>query len=259
MAQQYPYEEWDPILLRDQTTIQIVVTAVIFVICIFLWQRFTEKRKDEIKLLAISITAMDFAFLVATIPMIMVVVGNHDDIINGLPVFFGTGHVWWTNLSYIFVSITSMCMLRFIQLLFKKPSNRAINFMLFANIGINLWSLYHATFVVVPGIPSLTLPMSIIWLLLCVYTWGILFAYSYHDYKKIEPSIFRVGLGLISVSALCMIISYALYAVYSVFKMQQLGKIYYIFYIITALLIYIGYILPNWLRKILLKKYPNST
>lgn len=235
----------------------MIVTSVIFIVCIFLWKRFAEKRKSEIKLLAIAISAMDFAFGIATIPMIMVITGNFDDIINGPPIFFGTGHIWWTNLSYIFVSITSICMIRFIQLLFKKPSDQTIKIVLILNIGINIWSIYHGSFVVVPGTPSLTLPMSIIWLLITIYVWGILLIYSHHDYARLEPSIFRVGLAFISASAFCMIISYVLYAIYSVFKMQELGKIYYIFYIFTALLIYIGYILPNWLRKLLSKRYPN--
>ena len=258
MAQQYPYEEWDPVLLRDQTTIQLLVVGVIFVVCLFFWKRFKEKQKDEIKLLAITISALDLAFIIATIHMLMAVNENHNDIINGIPIFWGTGHIWWTNLSYIFVSIASMCILRFIQLLFKKPPQKTYTFVLIANIGINLWSLYHGSVIVVPGIPSLTLPMSIIWLLITVYVWGMLFVYSYHDYTRLEPSIFKVGLGLISVSAFCMIISYALYAVYSVFKMQELGKIYYIFYIFTALLIYVGYILPQWLRRLLSKKYPET-
>jgi hypothetical protein len=252
--QNYPYEEWDPVDLFDQMIAEIIVVTMLAVISVMLWQKFYERRSSEVKSLSIGITAMCLTFLVALIPKFYALYDHENPWINGIPVFYHDQRLWWTNLSYIFIMITNLAIMHFIYLVFKKPSLPVRYMFLGLNIIFNIWSVYHGIFVVVPGVSSLTLPMSIIFIIISFYLWFTLFWFALDLYKRVEPSVFRQGIYIIALSAFCSIIAFIMYTFYSLLKLFFLGRLYFMFIIFTCFLLYLGYVLPPWFRKILEKR-----
>jgi hypothetical protein len=257
MALDYPYQEWAPDMLLTYITVQIITTAFLIVISSLFWLKYHEKRSFELKLLGILTVCMAISFIIGLIPQVLALTAHDLPIINGIPVFYQDRRLWWTNLAYVFLSVSNICLFKFNQAIFQKPP-KAVFWIYFVLIVIfNIWSFYHGIFVVEPGVPSLTLPLSILLLGLQFFVWGFLFFRSYLDYRKLSPSMYKVGLKMIALSALCMILSFITFAVNVLLKTQVITILNFAFYDFTAFLIYLGYILPQWYRQRLMKKYPD--
>jgi hypothetical protein len=248
-----PYEEFDQTLLFYQMLIQLVSIGFMIVVSGMMWQKYLERKTKEILFVALYMTLFWIGLACGTIPIVLCLYARHFDLIFGIPLGNGL-HLWWTNFSYLVISIATIFMFRFIQLLFRRPSKYSYIFFIGLNIIFNIWSIYHGIFVYTPGSSSLTLPMSGIYLFLGFQLWVSLFWLSAKDLKKIEPSPYRAGLKLISISALFMILGYVFYML-NVF-ISGIGILVWGFYLITAVLLYLGFLLPPWFRKRLEKRYP---
>lgn len=259
MALDYPYQEWAPDILWTYITVEIVTILVLFIISGLFWRKYFEKHSHEVQLLGILTSCMAISFLLGLIPQILSLTAPDLPIINGIPVFYQDRRLWWTNIAYVFISISNLCLFKFNQAIFRKPSQKTLRFYLILVIIFNIWSFYHGIFVVEPGVPSLTLPLSIMFLLLQFYVWGFLFFHAYRDYRRVEPSMYREGLKMIVFSALCMIFSFITYVINVLLKTQVITILNFAFYNFTVFLIYLGYILPPWYRQRLMKRYPPAT
>lgn len=259
MALDYPYQEWAPDVLLVYITVQIITTAVLGIISSLFWSKFREKRSLELKMLGVFTIFMAVSFIIGMVPQVLALVAHDLPIINGIPVFFEDRRLWWTNLAYVFLSASTLCLFKFEQSIFQKPSQKIYWIYLILIVIFNIWSIYHGIFVVVPGVPSLTLPLSILFLGLQFFVWGFLFFKAFHGCWRLGPSIYKVGFQLITMSALCMMLSFIMYAVNVLLKTQIITILNFAFYIFTSFLIYLGYILPPWFRQKLAKKYPDET
>lgn len=252
--QEYPYQEWDQTDLFNQMIAEIIVIVMLAIISAILWQKYVERRTSEVKALSIGITSMSIAFLVALIPKFYALFDHENPWINGIPIFYHDYRLWWTNFSYLFIMVTNLAIMHFIYLVFKKPNVNVRYFFLGLNIIFNVWSVYHGIFVVVPGVASLTLPMSIIFIVISFYLWFTLFWYAVDLYKRVDPSVFRQGILIIAISAFCSILAFIMYTFYSLLKLFFLGRLYFMFIIFTCFLLYLGYVLPPWFRKLIEKR-----
>jgi hypothetical protein len=252
--QEYPYQEWTISDLSSQIVAEMIVIIMLAIISIMLWQKYFERRTNEVKSLAYGVSAMSLAFLVALIPKFFAIYAHENPWINGLPVFYQDYRLWWTNFSYLFIMISNLSIMHFTVLVFKKPSLPIRWLFVILNIVFNVWSVYHGIFVVVPGVSSLTLPMSIIFILISLFLWATLFINALNLYKRLDQSVFKQGVRYIAISAFCCILAFIMYTFYSLYKLFFLGRLYFMLIIFTCFLLYLGYVLPNWFRKIIEKK-----
>ena len=251
-----PYEEFDPQMLLIQIIIQLVSIIFMVVISFMTWRKYIQRKSIEIKLVAIFMTAFWIGLSVGTFPMILCLYAPNWAIIFGIPVGNNL-YLWWTNFSYILLSLGTIAVFKFIQKIFKKPSNFDFWLFVVATILFNVWSIYHGIFVYTPGTASLTLPMSGVYLLLNFWVWIMLFRYALYDSRRLDRSIFQNGLKIVAISGFFMILSYVAY-ILNVF-IKGIGIISWGFNIITMVLLYIGYLLPGWYRRFLIKRgYPDA-
>ncbi|MBN2154164.1 MAG: hypothetical protein JW839_22105 [Candidatus Lokiarchaeota archaeon] len=258
MALEYPYQEWPPEILMAYIAVQVITIAFLIMISSLFWLKFREKRSFELKMLGTLTVCMAISFVIGIVPQVLALTAHDLPIINGIPVFFEGRRLWWTNLAYVFLSVSNLCLFKFNQSIFQKPPRIVFWIYLALIVVFNIWSFYHGIFEVVPGVPSLTLPLSILFLGLQFYVWGFLFFKAFHGYRRLSPSMYKVGLQMIALSALCMILSFITYAVNVLLKTQVITILNFAFYIFTSFLIYLGDILPKWFRRLLAQKYPDE-
>ena len=185
------------------------------------------------------------------LPILMVLEMNPiPQIVYGIPLGNGL-YIWWTNFSYIFISLGAISMLYFIKTVFEKP-NKIITLIYIALIIVfNIWSIYHGIFVFEGGESSLTLPMAALYLGLNLFMWLLLFVYGWKTSRRSRKNVFRTGMVMISMSGLSMIVSFFLIVAGILFVPIRIYA--QIFNILTAFLIYLGYFLPSWFRNLLIR------
>lgn len=245
-----PYEEFDQTLLLYQAILQLVAFGVVMFLSAILWVRVKQRKTSEVKLLALAFTLLAISFLAATIPQLFCLFDRSNDLIFGIPLGGGS-HLWWTNFSMVLISISSISLFKFMQLVFQKPGNRAFWVYLAANVAFMVWNIYEGVFLYVPGAGSMSLPLSVLFLLIVFYLWASLFRYALQVTRRVEKSIYRTGMYLIAVSAILLIASYLSWVLNVLLPAFRFFAVaYWIFYIATAFLLYVGYILPNWFRRL---------
>jgi hypothetical protein len=245
-----PYAEYDPFLLLLQAIAQSILTVEFIILTILLWIRYKNRQKSEIKYLFKAIGYLAIGIAISTIPMILCLTKQDITWNYGLPLIYNDNHLWWSNFTYLFMTISCYNLIKFCQPLFKKPTNNSIKIYIVAIIIFNIWSIYHGIINYVPGEASLTIPMSILFILITFYAWGSLSIYARQDYKKSDPSIYQLGVKLIAISAFATFLGYFVWAVSMILGMhQQTGPFLWFLNCITGFLLYLGYALPPWFRK----------
>ncbi|MHA1731478.1 MAG: hypothetical protein ACTSU5_06020 [Promethearchaeota archaeon] len=243
-----PYEEYDQTQLFWQAIAQLVACSVFLIIDAIIWKKYKDKRIKEVGYLASSFLLLGSAIIVGTIPQVFCLYDRSADLIFGVPLGGGR-HLWWTNLSMALISVSNVCVFRFIQLIFLKPKKGIFHAFLAANVVFSVWDIYEGIFLYEPGNASMSLPLSSLFLLITLYLWATLYRLAMKDARKLEDKLYRTGMRLVGLSGLFMIISYVLWIVNLLFKEARVfGVFYWVFYTSVALLMYVGYILPKWFR-----------
>jgi hypothetical protein len=255
-----PYSEYDPFYLKIQIAAELLLTFELLIIVGFLIQRLIERKKPEIKYLIGVMLFLGLGVGFSAVPMILCLWAPQIELVYGVPLFIGELRLWWSNVSYLLMTTSCFFLMCFTHIVFKKLSSRTLWIYLILDIGFNIWSIYYGIFVYQPQQASLTTIMAVYFLFLALFSWGTLFHYARLDAKKLDPSIFKTGLYLVGYSALFTFIGYLIWAVSMITKTtQQLGPMIWFLNCFTGFLLYLGYTLPNWFKKLLSKKYPDLT
>jgi drug/metabolite transporter (DMT)-like permease len=260
MLEAYPYQNQllnEPTYLLEVTILQCIVSVILLVAGILVFLKYRQNHKPEVRNLFLTFLFMGFSFVSATVPQIMAFVAPYNDWINGIPVLYASWHFWWTNISYLLITISVLFLLAFTSILFEGTKIR-IAFWIFVGLVVifNIWNIYqgiyiHSTDSTQDSLP--TVPWGVVFLVIGVIPWVILAVLSANLHKRIEPSVFRTGVRFIEVSAICTILSYVMFVLHSeivdVNTKNALEFCYWLFFIFTAFLLYVGYILPAWFKK----------
>lgn len=254
-----PYAEFNESLLLAQTIAELVLTIEFFIILIILIKRYRVRKKEELGYLIKVFLSMMIGIGLSTIPMILCMADVDIYLNYGIPLFVNGAALWWSNFTYLMMTIASIQILKFTMTLFKKPSDRVFKIYVVLVIAFNIWSIYFGIFEYEPGDRSLTIPMAALFILLEFYAWFQLFSASRRDAKRVEKSIYQLGLSLIYISAGLMLVGFILWTFSMITGLhQQMGAIIWTINCFTGFLLYIGYTLPPWFRKLFEKRYQND-
>jgi hypothetical protein len=255
MAEDFPYQEQlisDPQYLLTITILQSAVAIIFLFISLMIFAKYRKTKVREILDLALTLLLMGLSFLSATIPMYLAQTDPTNALISGVPIYNEISF-WWTNISFLFVTVSISFLFRFMNSLFKNLKKKTSQLFDILIIMFNIWNFYQGTFNRATG--SLPTEMAILFLTIGFIPWLILSFQSFKLYKQVEPSVYQTGVFLIFLSSICTVISYIVYVIHQLKLITSIdGKLfeqtYFIFYIFTAILFYIGYILPDWFKKI---------
>ncbi len=255
MAQAFHYQDWPIPALEIKILIQIIVVGLFLFILIQIGKKYIEKRTRPLKLLAILIGCLAIAVLLGTVPIIIRLINPYEPWLNGIPIGIGSLALWWTNLSYVFIAIGTLALYRFIEDIFEKPSHKYFPFFALI-VGIFIgWDVYRGIFIVVPGITSLSSDIGALFLGIQILVWGLLYYHSRQLYRRLDPSVYQVSVKIIAISALCTMASFGFYVVGNLVQNlilefnRYVESVYWCFIVLTVFLLYIGYVIPTWLKK----------
>lgn len=253
----YHYSNWSQEILRTQFIIQLAVLA--FAIIIFT-QLVVKNKARKSRVISAFTWANGFIILAiaaGTFPMVVSYFFHDVPILKGVPVGGGY-YFWWTNLAYCFVVLGNIAIFKFIQRIFEKPTQVTFYIYLGFNIGFLVWNIYHGTFVVVPGIGSLTTYMGAVFLVLELYLWFTMLTLLVKTYKGMSTSVDKYGFFFMILGAATTLASNFLFAVGNILDLKVVMPLYWLFFSLTALLIYLGYVRPPWFKTLLERQLAKS-
>ncbi len=259
MAEPYPYYNQiqnEPVFIFSIMLLQSAVSIILLLVATLVFLKYRQNHKQEVKDLALTFFFMGLSFVSATIPIFLAHVAPYFDLINGIPIFYENWHFWWTNITYGLMTISVLFLLRFINVLFEEYHPKIFYWIFLVLVIIfNIWNVYQGIYVHSTDITASSLPIipwAILFLIIGVIPWVLLALFSRKLRKRIEPSVFRVGVKYIGLSAICTICSYLMFILRSEIPdpaMQDVMEFaYFIFFIFTTVLLYIGYTLPPWFK-----------
>ncbi len=271
MAYDYPYQEYPEFIMVILVCVTIGLIVELSLIFIFMMKKSQQKEnKKPIRLLLVNFGLLDLAIILGLVPQFLRLTGNIDSLVFGIPLGLNT-RIYWTNISYVLILLSSLCILLFNKELFAQhklfsTSRRyIIGVYTIGVICFSIWSFYHGIFVFPSTISSLPTIPGIFFILLGIFPWFLLFLFSHNDIKRIpsEKSIFLQGFKLIKYSGLTMTASYMLYVLQGIFDevliYTTIDVVNFLFYLVAAFLLYIGFVMPDWYKnRLILKGYKSE-
>jgi hypothetical protein len=262
MAEEYPYQDqsiFDPQNFLVMTILQSICALVLIFLGILILEKYKKKKVKEISNLAYMFFLMGISFLSATIPFYFVYVNPYNHFIFGIPIT-NKNSFWWTNLGFMFMSFSIIFLFRFMNSLFKIQKLTIYRIYLLLILIFIIWNFYQGTFNKENG-GSLPLELAVLFLIIGFLPWLMLGFLSIKLFRQVEPSVHRAGVLLIFLSSVCTVISYTMFIIPSLVTLPISGKlfelIYWIFFLFNSILFYIGYILPEWFKKIYFRFNPD--
>lgn len=262
MAEPYPYHDQklnDPVYLFEELLFQSAVSIILLFLATMIFLKYRKNHKPEVMNLALTFLFMGLSFASATIPMIFAFVAPYEDIINGIPIFYENMHFWWTNICYLLMAISVLFLLQFINVTFEEDNPRFLFWIFLGLVAIfSIWDIYqgvvvHSLDTTAGSLP--TVPWGIIFMIIGVIPWVLMMILAGKLYKRLDASVFKTGIKFIGYSALCTILSYVMFILGSFMTDTLIIKItdisYFSFFIFTAILLYVGYTLPPWFKKMI--------
>ena len=113
-----PYEEYPRQDLFIIIVVQVIFMFIVAFLIFSLIKKYRSKKVQEVKTLMIFFILLEISCIVAWIPKFMNYIGNYGDLIYGIPLGNDL-YLWWTNLSYIFNTGSTILLILFTQQLFK--------------------------------------------------------------------------------------------------------------------------------------------
>ena len=205
------YSEWSQNYMILVLFSEFFAVIIIFILSMILFKRFVEKKKPEVKYLMIVMHLMYISIIMGIIPQILAAIDSSSEFQYGIPLS-NQNYLWWDNIAYSIMSFTMIFLVKFMQILFKKPTKREEIVIWVLIILFNIFNIYYGIFHFVQGESSLSPITSLLFGVLALYCWGSLFFLSRLDFRKIDKSVYQFGLKLISISALCMLLCFGLWA-----------------------------------------------
>ncbi|HMF31162.1 MAG TPA: hypothetical protein VKK79_07100 [Candidatus Lokiarchaeia archaeon] len=260
----YPYSFYPIPTLTAFLVVVICLVVVLCLIMVSLARKASEKQnKKQLVLLAINFLMLGLGLALVAVPtslaLLRAATGNTTNIIYGIPIG-GTNQIYWSNIAYALIVVSSICILLFDKELFGHRSLfgrfQYIMFTVYfaGAVIFGIWSIYIGIVEFPTTLESLPTVPGILFILLNIFPWLVLYIYARKDLRSIqkEKSLYVLGFRLIKDSGIIMTVSYVLYLieglivdpnVYSVFDVIIIA-----FYIGAAILLYIGFRMPNWFK-----------
>ncbi|MFX1295194.1 MAG: hypothetical protein ACFFD2_10135 [Promethearchaeota archaeon] len=244
---------------------EFIVTVIVFSIGIIILRRWKERRTKPTLYLALAMFSVGSATLFAFLGLFIwflnwIAAGFPADLLN-------------TPLSEITTPIAYSCVIPYVIFLFlftihifsNKNDKRAIPLIIIGAIIVtlifhpqNYWGL-ALEITDPPKIQSIVLGIYLIFNLI-IYI--VLFSYAYKESRRTEDEIMKKGFFVIALGQIANMFVFIFFltdSIYSTLNPTFTGYSIFIYLawisaMIAAILFYVGYILPNWFRKIISKE-----
>jgi hypothetical protein len=176
-----------------------------------------------------------------------------DPIVYGVPL---TGDTRWflSNIGFQLAMVSNILLLMFIQELFRKPSKLWVN--LYTGLSV-LWMIattYYGIFIygIEKNYPaeesSVSFLGNVTFLLFSVVIYFLIFWYFrvMSDFQK-DP-VLKTGSKIVSYGGIAIILTYVLFVIDNVMNLYM-SSIVWLCALMALVVLYLGYTMPNWLQK----------
>ena len=245
--------------------VQLIVTIILFSIGIMIFRKWRARRTKATLYLSLAMFAVGSAVLFAFLNLF---IWFANWLGAGMP-----GDQYNTLLSEQCVPVAYSCVIPYAILLFlftihifsDKNEKKVIPVIITGIIIIvilflpqNYWGLTPE-----PSDPLRIQPIVLgVYLIFNLVIYGILFNYAYKESKRSEEELTKKGFLIIALAQIANIFVFIFFLIdslYSTFNPAHTGYTIFIYLgwtsaMIGAILFYLGYILPDWFKKIIIKE-----
>ena len=168
------------------------------------------------------------------------------------------GHVFWNTLGLSIAILSSVSLQFFSNYVFQRPRKTFVYLLGFFDILLSVYLFSFATFeftAPLQGEQYRPAPQIVLlaFLILLLVPWIIILFRSYEFRKKEQDRIVRIGLTSILTGSFLTIISMIFYVLNAALR-QKLEPLVWILGAISALIVYLGFGMPGWFRRLIQKQ-----
>ncbi len=265
----FPYRDAPRNLLFVNSTFQCLLGIVVFFIGFLFLKKFLKRRTKALQWISLTYLFFGFSIFLAGLQALIAWwqyenVTNPDPLVYGIPLFVGSLRWPLNALAYPLSMLSLLFLLFFVKTVFNKPKREIVYVYTVASIIWIIHAIYNGLFVYIPkeqykvGASSVSDIGLITFLILGTYVHAILAYYSNKGRKKEQDPIVRTGLTLMMISGVTVIFGYAVFVVHGVLKLN-FEFIPWTIGTIAVFLIYLGFSMPEWFRRLLYKRYKLET
>jgi len=238
---------------------ELLVVLALIVITFFLWKKYVERKKKPIIYLSLTFSFFSIALLVDTIGrwlgFIIVSIDYLDKSFTDL----------CSLLSYLFLAIANCFIIAFMDaVFFHKGTDFVLPFSLFNGVVIGMIIPKIVEWSADPSFGKLRESTDILYYygIISILSYGLLAYFGIREGVLNDDRLPKVGFHLIGTFGVCLILMFVslagdtiLVANVAAFS-QGYSPLYYIGFTLTAIglgLGYLGYIMPEWFKKLVMR------
>lgn len=255
-----PYSTVPKGLLFLNSTVQIILGVLILIVAVLALQKYLKVKSRALLYLTLTIITIAIAYLLSGFGTFTSYLEysapiNPNPIVFGIPIFFIKDAYWpLFNIAYSFGMLSFIFMMYFSATIFQKPEKLVLY--IYTVLGV-LW-IFYATYNAIfiyglqdnfdPKLSSVGSFGLVTFLLMGLVVYIPIFIVSYKASGNESELIIRRGLQLIAGSTVCIVIYLALFALNGILGLN-LDLIPLFFAFIASVLLYLGYVMPDWFVK----------
>ncbi len=259
-----PYSLVPKNLLFLNSTTQIILSVLILIVTLLALRKYLIVKSKALLYLTLTIFTIAIAFLLGGVGAFTSYLQyshatNPDPIVFGLPITFIKGAYWpLFNMSYFFGMLSFIFMIHFSANVFQKPGRTVLYIYTILGILWTIYSTYYAIFIYGmeqnfdPKVSSVGLLGVVTFFLMGLVVYIPLLIVSYNASRKENDPVIKRGLQLIAGSTIAIILYLGLFALNGVLGLN-LDIIPIFFAFLATILLYLGYVMPDWFVKRLRK------
>ena len=259
-----PYSEVPKDLLLLNSTTQIILSLLILIVAILAFKKYLKVKSKALFYLTLTIVTIGTAFLLGGIGAFTSYLQysnaiNPDPIVFGLPIFFIKDAYWpLFNMAFFFGMLSFIFMINFSHNVFQKPGKLVLT--LYTILGL-LWMLYATYYAIFiygleqnfdPGVSSVGSVGLVTFFVMGLVVYIPLFIVSFRTSQNENEPVIKRGLQLIASSTVAIILYLGLFALNGILGLN-LDLIPIFFAFLATVLLYLGYVMPDWFVKRLRK------
>ena len=256
---QFFWEIYGPVMI-----IELIVAVIVFSIGIMIFRRWRDRRTKPTLYLSLAMFSVGSAVFLAFLNLFIWFINW---------IIAGMVPIYNTRPSELCVPVAYSCIIPYVIFMFlftihifsDKNEKKVIPVMIAGAIIIVTFFLPQNYWGLAPEAgdpPKIQAIVLGIYLIYNLIIYGILFNYAYKEAKRSEEKVTRRGFQIIALGQLanmCVFIFFLIDSLYSTFNPAHVGYTIFIYLawssaLVGAICFYLGYILPDWFRKIIAKE-----
>ncbi len=267
-----------PILFLNGFLQEIIGIAVIGIAILF-YLKYREKRTAPLKYLTLTFFTFGLGIFVGGIAPVLSWIyydsASPDPLVYGLPIpltnffpieklqsapFYGFLRWPFNGIGYQIAMLSNIFMMQFLYSIFRKPEKKIVTaytiICILWMIGTSFYTIFiYGLALEFPQTGSSVSPVGAALLLVIGgFVYSLLGIYSHSAAKKEQDALVRTGFRLIEAAAIATLLSYLIFVTNTVLSLN-LDFVAWLMGFITVALIYLGFVMPEWLRNWLKKRY----